>query len=99
MHTQIFFPVGLAIVVMKLMLGKKKKKEHPPKRPTPYLRAAFQMLQKTWYKLNKTAKKPLILVSDMSVPSTRSLSFHSCCPLLNKISTKHPRTFQKPKTC
>lgn len=26
MHTQIFFPVGLAIVVMKLMLGKKKKK-------------------------------------------------------------------------
>ena len=43
MHTQIFFPVGLAIVVMKLML-EKKKKEHPPKRPTPYLRAAFQML-------------------------------------------------------
>ena len=26
MHTQIFFPVGLAIVVMKLMLEKKKKR-------------------------------------------------------------------------
>ena len=45
MHTQILFRVALAMVVMKLILEKNKNKK-TPKSPTPYLGAAFQMLQK-----------------------------------------------------
>lgn len=40
----------------ELDFGKKKNPKKPPKSPTPFLAAAFQMLQKAWHKLNKMAK-------------------------------------------